>query len=97
MNGRTCSWKGRPIAARAAGPPGRGRDDDYRTLVGCSADGIILFRGSALATRGGEAGYLRRHLPDAGRVAASLAAVGAPAGKRAKINLDGGPRGPKGC
>ena len=84
-------------------PAGRGRGGGARpdgaaattckTLVGCGADGIIVFRGPALAGRGSEIGYLRRHLPGAGRAADSLADGGAPAGGRARVNLDGGPRG----
>ena len=73
--------------------PGGAAATTYRTLVGCGADGIILFRGPALAGRGSEIGYLRRHLPGAGRAAASLADGRTPAGGRARVNLDGGPRG----
>ncbi len=84
-------------------PAGRGPGSAHRpggavattckTLVGCSAEGIILFRGPALAGRGGDLEYLRRHLPAAGRTAASLADGGAPAAGRVRVNLDGGPRG----
>ena len=74
-------------------PVGAGTTTTYKTLVGCGADGIILFRGPALAWRGSEAGYLRRRLPGAGRTAASLADGGVPAGERVRVNLDGGPRG----
>ena len=72
--------------------PGGAAATTYRTLVGCGADGIILFRGPALAGRGSEIGYLRRHLPGAGRAADSLADGCTPAGGRVRVNLDGGPR-----
>ena len=64
-----------------------------KTLVGCSAGGIILLRGPALGGRGSEIEYLRHHLPLVGSVTESLTDEGTPPGERITVNFDGGPRG----
>ena len=63
-----------------------------KTLLGCTAGGIILLRGPALGGRGSEIEYLRNHLPRVGSVTESLTGERTPAGERITVNFDGGPQ-----
>lgn len=63
-----------------------------KTMLGCSAEGIIIIRGPALGGRGSEIEYLRNHLPRVGSVTESLTGERTPAGERITVNFDGGPQ-----